>query len=421
MTKKRKIRRKRQGEFQKKETFYEPIDTEGTFTEFLISTGLNVLKEEIEAEIKELCGARYKHIAERVFNRWGKSKTDFVLGGKKVNISYNRVRNVGNNAEKRLKTVSQFKDTDPLKNFQAEQMIIGVSTRKLKRSFEIMPKDHNTYGYSKSNVSRNFIIKTKQQLLEWINRPIKSTAPILMIDGIVFKETTVIIALGIDNDGSKEILSFIEGSTENKTVCIELVNDLISRGLKPESVKLAVLDGGKAINSAVKDVFGKELLIQRCQNHKKRNVTDHLPKYMRPSVSSAMSEAYASSDYEVAKKLLLNLKRSLNEKYPRAAKSLEEGLEETLTLLRIGIPKELQKSLCTTNIIESMNSSIKNVTRRVKRWRSSDMVARWVFSGIMEAKRHFRKINGAKNIDLLLERLYNYYSRNIEKKLSLVS
>jgi len=368
----------------------------------IISLGIKSYTELIEEEITEICGKRYKHITGREFTRWSMTEPSAVFGGRKVKLLHPRVRNIKDNSEKELKTVKEYKDSEILSRRQMEQMIIGVSTRKYKRSLETGSLGLRTKNDSKSSVSRNFIAMTEAKLEAWRNELIRQEYPILMIDGIVFKKTTVIVVLGIDKEGNKAALGAWEGSTENSRVCTDLLHNLIERGFDSSGLKLAVIDGGKAISKALNDVFGKGFLIQRCQIHKKKNVTDYLPEHMRLTIRNAMSEAYNADSYETAKRLLLNIKSKLGKDYPQAARSLEEGLEETLTLHKLEVDKEIRKSLCTTNPIENFNAGIRNITRRIKRWRNSDMVIRWVCTGIVESERNFRKINGHKHLNLLL-------------------
>ena len=371
----------------------------------IISLGIKSYTELIEEEITEICGKRYKHITGREFTRWSMTEPSAVFGGRKVKLLHPRVRNIKDNSEKELKTVKEYKDSEILSRRQMEQMIIGVSTRKYKRSLETGSLGLRTKNDSKSSVSRNFIAMTEAKLEAWRNELIRQEYPILMIDGIVFKKTTVIVVLGIDKEGNKAALGAWEGSTENSRVCTDLLHNLIERGFDSSGLKLAVIDGGKAISKALNDVFGKGFLIQRCQIHKKKNVTDYLPEHMRLTIRNAMSEAYNADSYETAKRLLLNIKSKLGKDYPQAARSLEEGLEETLTLHKLEVDKEIRKSLCTTNPIENFNAGIRNITRRIKRWRNSDMVIRWVCTGIVESERNFRKINGHKHLNLLLRNI----------------
>jgi len=370
--------------------------------EKVLSLGIESYIEIIENEITEICGERYKHISGREFTRWSSKETPVILGGQKIPISHSRVRNIKNRKETEIESIKCYKDKELLSNRQMEQMIIGVSTRKYKRSLETVIAGMEPYSNSKSTVSRNFIAKTQEKLEAWRNEPIKESYPFLMIDGIVYAKTTVLVALGIDEKGNKKALGAWEGSTENSRVCIDMLHSLVDRGFDLSACKLAVIDGGKALRKALDEVFGKDILIQRCQVHKKRNVADYLPKEKRETVKRAISEAYNAKNYDSAKKSLQNTINWLDKDYPSAARSLREGLEETLTLHKLNAHRQIRKSLSTTNPIESLNSGIRNITRRVKRWNNSNMVIRWVCTGIVESEKNFRKINGHDHIDSLL-------------------
>lgn len=383
--------------------------------EKVISLGIESYLELIEEEITAICGERYKHITGREFGRWSSKETSVTLGGKKVSVKHSRVRNLKVNQERDLEAVACYKDKELLSERQMEQMIIGVSTRKYKRSLETVPGTMNSMSVSKSSVSRNFIAKTREKLGAWRSEPIREIYPFIMIDGIVYAKTTVLVAMGIDKKGNKKALGAWEGSTENSRVCIDLLQSLIERGFNTSECKLAIIDGGKALRKAIDDVFGKGILIQRCQVHKKRNVADYLPKEKRETVRRAISEAYNAETYDTAKKLLQNIICRLDKDYPGAARSMKEGLEETLVLHKLKAHKSIRKSLSTTNPIESLNSGIRNITKRVKRWKNSEMVMRWVYTGIIESEKNFRKINGHDHIDSLLINIESFGSKVLEE------
>jgi len=385
--------------------------------DLIISAGIESLYDLLDSYITELCGANYKHIADRTFVRWSIKKTGLVFGGRKIEIKHNRIRNLKTGKEEKIKILEDLKNLEPLLERVFENMSIGVSTRKYERSIE--GKDIlSGKSISKSSVSRNFVAKTQKKLTEWLNMPIAEDYHFLMLDGIVFKKTTVVIALGIDKYGKKKVLGAWEGSTENARLCTDLLTNLVERGLNIEAIKLATIDGGKAIYKAVKDVLGKNFLIQRCQVHKKKNVISYLPDEMHASIYMTINQAYNSSDYETALKQLKNLSNRLKKEYPKASSSLNEGLEETLTLIKLRAHSSLIKSLATTNPIESLNSNIRHITKRVKRWRNSNMVMRWIYTGIEESEKNFRRINGCKYIDDLLYKIEAYEKNKLEKKLS---
>src|SRR5580692_5963432 len=225
----------------------------------------------------------------------------------------------------------------------------------------------------------------------------------MFIDGIEFAGHSVVIALGVTIDGTKAPLGIWAGSTENTTLVTELLSNLVARGLRVEQSMLFVIDGGKAIRKALRDVFGDRAIIQRCQVHKARNVRDHLPESRRAYVARQMRDAYASTTMATAKKKLLLLASWLaSNGEDSAAASLREGLDETLTVLRLGLPPTLRRSLATTNAIENMNGSLRRIARNVKRWKDEAMIRRWVALGIAEAQKEFRRVKGHKNMPSLV-------------------
>ncbi len=280
-----------------------------------------------------------------------------------------------------------------------EQMVIGVSTRKYDRSLEPTGDDLETRGTSRSAVSRRFVTGTKKRLEELMNRDLSGLDIVaLMLDGLVVGDHVALVALGIDADGHKHLLGVTEGATENAVACTKLLTDLRDRGLRTDRSILVVMDGSKALRKAVKHIFGDRGVVQRCQEHKIRNVTGHLPKDMQVNVRRSMKDAYRSGKQTRAKKLLGNLERALRGSHPGAANSLLEGLDETLTVIEFGLPRMLERTLATTNMIENVNGSVRDVTRNVKRWRDGTMVLRWLAAALHEAQKGFRRVRGYKGL-----------------------
>ncbi|MGH7986140.1 MAG: IS256 family transposase [Candidatus Binataceae bacterium] len=227
----------------------------------------------------------------------------------------------------------------------------------------------------------------------------------LMIDGVHFGAHVVLAAVGVDARGDKQVLGLREGATENTAAVKALLADLIERGLDTSRCMLVAIDGAKALHKAVAEVFGARALIQRCRAHKQRNVTDALPERLRAAVRNAMQQAYATRDARRARRLLENLARRLEHQHPGAAASLREGLDETLTVMRLGLPGNLERVLSSTNLIENLFSRVREIGRRVKRWQSGTMVLRWTAAGVLEAQRGFRKIAGYRALPTLLAAL----------------
>lgn len=373
--------------------------------DFVVTAGMSALERMLEADREELCGERYGRDVAREHGRAGHVPGSLVLGGRKVAVARPRVRSKSGH-EVQLPSWTRFSAHDPLEERAREQMLIGVSTRRYERSLEDLPEGMRSKSTSKSTVSRNFIKATEAQLDEWLRRDLSGIAMCaLMLDGIHFDDHVMLAAVAIDEKGHKHVLGVRLGATENATVCRELLGDLRERGMRTDKMTLVVLDGSKALRRAVIDVFGQHALIQRCQLHKMRNVIEHVPESMRDDVRAAMREAYGTRNAERAKKLLTNLARKLRETEPSAAASLDEGLDETLTVMRMQLPRHLERILSNTNVIENLMSKARDTTRRVKRWRDGAMVHRWMVAAVLDAEKRFRRIMGYQHLPQLLAAL----------------
>ncbi len=285
-------------------------------------------------------------------------------------------------------------------------MILGVSTRGYSDSLEKLPVEVPERGKSRSAVSRRFVEGTRRRLVKLQRRDLsKLSLAVLMIDGIHFEDHVVLVALGFENDGKKHVLGLWEGATENSRACKALLENLASRGLQTNRSMLIVLDGAKALHKACRDVFGDRAFIQRCQEHKKRNVADHLPESMRPGVRRAMNQAYECRDAKSAKRQLEALAARLESEHPGAAASLREGLDDTLTVIELNLPERLQLSLRTTNPIDNLIGSVRKVSRRVKRWRGGRMMLRWCGAAVLDAEQRFRRIRAYREMPKLIAAL----------------
>jgi putative transposase len=328
-----------------------------------------------------------------------------VLGGRRVAVNRPRARGVDGH-ELNLPSWREWSRRDPLTERAIEQMVLGVSTRRYARSLEPLPPTTDVRGISKSAVSERFVYGTERKLAELMSRELnRFSFTALFIDGVHFGEHVVLAAVGVDEHGDKHVLGLREGATEDAAACKALLADLIERGLDAEHSLLVVIDGAKALHKAVVEVFGARALIQRCREHKKRNVSDSLPERLRTSVRSAMNQAYATGDPKRARRLLDSLARRLEDQHPGAAASLREGLDETLTVIRLGLPDSLERVLSSTNLIENLFSRVREIGRRVRRWQSGTMVLRWSAAGVLEAERSFRKIAGYRAMPLLVTAL----------------
>jgi putative transposase len=380
------------------------IDTRAELMELAVASGLKVLTTMLEADRTAICGPRYQHQAERVASRAGRVCSEVVLGGRKVQIRRPRVRADGH--EVALPTCEAFADTDPLNRRVVEQMLLGVATRQYGRSLEPAGTDIRTRGTSKSAVSRRFVAKTKSPLAAWRSTALDALDLVaLLMDGVHIGEHCIVVALGIDTTGAKHALGLWDGSTENTAVCQSLLADLQSRGLRTDRSLLVILDGSKALHRAVTQTFGAAALMHRCQVHKLRNILEHLPEGQRPWVRAIVARAYKQTEVATARRLLQDLARRLEDRYPSAAASVREGLDETLTVITLGLSDPLRQSLATTNAIESLISRTRHVKRNVKRWRGGQMVLRWTAAAVLEAVKGFRRLKGHKDMPKLVAAL----------------
>ena len=377
------------------------IDTRAELTELVVRSGLKVLDAMLEEDRTAVCGPRYAHQDDRAAGRAGTTASTVVLGGRKVEIRRPRVR--AGQQEVPLPTFATMAQTDPLNRRIVEHMLLGVATRRYARSLEPLPVTIRTRGTSKSSVSRRFVTRTTAQVRAWQTASLEALDLVaIFLDGVLFAEHCLVVALGIDSTGQKHPLGLWDGSTENATVCQGLLSTLHSRGLRTDRSVLVILDGSKAIHSAVTHTFGQAACVQRCQVHKTRNVLEYLPDRQRPWVHAILRRAYTSADPAKAQRLLTDLARRLDDEFPSAAESVREGLDETLTVLRLPLSDRLRRSLATTNPIESLMSRTRHVHRNVKRWRNGKMMIRWMTAAVCEAAKGFRRLKGCKDLPALI-------------------
>lgn len=379
-----------------------------------VGVGLGVLEELMAEEVNEVVGPKGAHDPHRVAVRHGHEAGEVTLGGRRVAVARPRARTADGEDEVPPATYAHFADRDPLTRVVLEQMLAGVSTRRFARTRE--PVGQEAVGAerstSKSAVSREFVGRTGRHLRELMSRSLSDIRlAALMLDGIELKGRCCVVALGVTTDGIKVPLGLWDGSTENKTVTAHLLADLVERGLDVEQGVLVVLDGSKALRAAVNAVFGA-VPVQRCVRHKERGVLDHLPERDRPAVKTRLRRAWAGDNYEFALNALNTLAAELEHSHPGAAASLREGMEETLTLTRLGIRGKLKTTLQSTNPIESMIECVRRTSRNVKRWQSGDMCLRWTAAGMLEAERQFRRIVGYAD----LAKLANVVERDLAKQ-----
>jgi putative transposase len=379
-----------------------------------VGTGLQVMAAMFEEDVAALCGPDGKHNPGRAGYRHGAGAGSVTLGGRRLPVSRPRVRAADGSGELHLPSYGLFSSTEVLAQLALEKMLAGLSSRRYVRGLE--PAGHAVenaaVSVSKSAVSRRFVAATETALAELMSRRLDDLDLVaVMVDGVHFGEHTCVVALGIGIDGTKHPLAVEEGSTENTTLVTDLITGLRDRGLDTGKPILAVLDGAKALSRAVKDVFDKPL-IHRCQEHKIRNVKDKLPEKLRAVTERRMRQAYHAESALKAEGLLTELAAELGKTHPGAAASLREGMAETLTILRLGVPPTLARTLRSTNTIESMIGICREHSKNVKRWRDGTMALRWCAAGMIEAGHQFRRVNGHLHLPKLRAALDAHF-RNV--------
>jgi transposase-like protein len=368
-----------------------------------VAVGFRVMAEMMEDELTAKVGAKHARIAGRAASRHGTTPGSVVLGGRRVKVNRPRARSTAG-AEVELDTYATFADDDLLADVVMERMLAGLATRRHRAANEPVGQAVETAGgsTSKSAVSRRFVAKTAAALDELMARDLSDLdVAVLMVDGVNFAEHCCVVALVITTDGTKVPVGLWLGDTENKTIVTALLADLVDRGLSAAGGLLVVVDGAKALAAGVNKVFGEQALVQRCTLHKRRNVGDHLPQDDRGWVDARLAKAFNHPDPAAGLRAAKDLAGQLQTRWPDAAVSLREGLEDMFTVRRLGVSDRLARTLTTTNPIESMISIGRTTTRNVKRWRDGTMVKRWAAAGMLNAERSFRRLKGCNDMPTL--------------------
>ena len=364
--------------------------------------GLQIVGAILEDEVIRRVGPPHRPNPSGGALRWGRQDGYVVLDGQKVPLPRPRVR-TREGQEAPLETYRLLQQDGPRQRRVRQGILAGLTTRNYRRAVESVL---DGYGIAKSSVSREFVQASATQLKELCERKLEELDLVaLLIDGKEVGGQTLVVALGLEISGKKHVLGLWQGATENTLVVKSLLEDLVERGLKTERHYLFVIDGAKALRAAIQKVFGERAAVQRCQVHKRENVKAHLPKNAQRDYHRRISNAYALTGYADAKAELEKLFRQLERVNPSAARSLEEGMEETLTVHRLGVGELLRRSLTTTNPIESCFATVEEVIRKVKRWRSGDQALRWTAAGLLEAERKFRRVKGYRELEVLHRRL----------------
>ena len=376
-----------------------------SFELFCLASGMEALGEMMDHDAQAVCGPRHARGDDRQAHRWGKTKGKIGFHGGKVEVERPRLRGF-DGKEQALPSWEAAVAEDWLGKWAINQMLINVATRKFARSVRLPEGDvpaPSGAGLTKSAVSRRFVALSAARMKEWMASDLSGLdLLVIQIDGIHMDEDLILVAaIGVDAKGDKHPLGLIEGATENAATVQALIDNLVERGLDPAVPRLFIIDGAKALSKAIRRTFGRTAAIQRCQVHKARNIMERLPKALHASVRRVLRQAWELDDADKAEKLLRNLAQRLERDWSGVASSILEGIDEILTVTRLGLPKELRRSLACTNMIENVMGTVRRVCRNVKRWRSASMAMRWTAAAMQEAAKGFRRLKAHKQLPAL--------------------
>ena len=394
-----KTRRARVKELSGKPFNLLEVDLKLQLIQELIPVGLMHVQEVLQEEVRSLAGERYKRGGLAGYDRWGKQWGSVYLADQKVPVLLQRVRDRRESKEVKLKSYEGLQQPRDLDEALLKKMLHGLSCRRYRECSEMVPE---VFGLSPSTVSRRFIRASARKLKKLMERKLDSYELVAtVLDGKTFGEDEMILALGVTIEGRKVVLGFIQAGTENAIVCKEFLESLLERGLKVNQGVLCVIDGSKGLRKAVEEVFGDKALVQRCQWHKRENVVSYLPKTRQDAIRKGLQRAYEKPSYEEAKAALGQIRRELRLINESALNSLDEGLEETLTLHRLGLFSQLGLSLKTTNCLESLLAQIGQKTDRVDYWRNSHQKQRWLATALLDIEPRLKKIKGYRHLPKL--------------------
>ena len=384
--------------------YVDPLDGRIAAIQLLIPLGLQAITEELQQAVVDLAGERYQRkSSDQPLRRWGSQRGSVYLGDQKLPIDVPRVRNVDDDTEVALRAYQALQTPRKMDEGLLLRMLKGIATRNYETCAEAVPE---AFGLSSSTVSRRYVKATARKLAQFQERSLEGYDLVaLFLDGKSFADEQIIIALGVTVDGQKIPLGFVQAATENERVCRRFLADLVDRGLQYEAGLLVVIDGAKGLYKAVMSVLKAHACVQRCQYHKRKNVVSYLPKCEQDRMRRKMEAAYSKPTYEAARKALNALKPELELMNQSALRSLEEGMEETLTLHRLGMMSTLSQSFRTTNCIENVNSLLQQLTHNVRRWTNSSQRHRWVATALLDIETRLRRIKGCRHLPMLRQAL----------------
>lgn len=379
------------------------VDCKVALIQELIPLGLMHIKELLQEEVTRLAGEKYKRNGQPGYKRWGSQSGSLYVKDQKLPIKVQRVRDVRNNKELSLSAYERFQQPTQVDEGLLRRVLHGLSTRNYRECAETIPE---AFSLSSSTVSRRYIRASSRKLKELMERRFEGYDFVsVVIDGKQFGDDGILMALGITIEGKKVVLGMLQASTENYVVCRDFLRELTDRGLRHEEGLLCLIDGAKGIRKAIREVFGANAIVQRCQWHKRENVVSYLPKHAQERIRKKLQGAYNKDTYDEAKKALQGIKNELRPINESAVRSMEEGLEETLTIHRMGMYKELKRSFTTTNMIESVMSQIGQKTDKVDYWKNSNQRQRWVATSLLYIEGRLNRASGYKYLSRLREAL----------------
>ena len=382
----------------------EDVDARIEAIQLLIPLGLQAVAEELQQAVVDLAGPRYQRKdTDQPLRHWGSQRGSVYLGDQKLPVDVPRVRDVDSGTEVSLPAYQALQRPRNMDEGLLLRMLKGIATRNYEACAESVPE---SFGLSPSTVSRRYVKATARKLAQFQERSLEEYDLVaLFLDGKSFADEQIIIALGVTLDGRKIPLGFVEAATENERVCRRFLSDLVDRGLQYEAGLLVVIDGAKGLHKAVTSVLKGHACVQRCQYHKRKNIESYLPKREQSRIRRKLEAAYAKPTYEAARKALDALKPELELTNQSALHSLEEGMEETLTLHRLGLMSMLGRSFRTTNCIENVNSLLQQLTHKVRHWKNSAQRHRWVATALLDIEPRLRRVPGYHQLPMLRQAL----------------
>lgn len=380
------------------------FDSRIALIQALIPVALEKVQEELTQEVESLAGARYARTGRQPGHvRWTRQRGSIYLADQKIPIDVPRVRDRVRNQEVPLQTYERFQQPRAFDVGLLHKVLGGLSTREYERCAEAVPE---AFGLSASTVSRRFKRASARKLRELTERRLEGYDLVaLLLDGKTFAEDEMVAAVGVTLTGDKVVLGFVQTATENRKVCATFLRELVERGLRIDLGLLVVTDGAKGLHAAVREVFGTAAVLQRCQWHKRENVLEYLPERHRATFRRKLQAAYEQPTYEAAKRALGKVRAELVLLNASAVASLDEGLDETLTLHRLGLFCELGTSLKTTNTIESIHARVESRTAKVDHWKNSEQKQRWLATALLDLEPRLRRIRNYRALLLLRQAL----------------